>query len=91
MKGTIYTETLVHAAPRAFVNEAPYQLVIVDLEDGRRVTGRVEGERARIGDPVSLIEERNSVPFFRKEGGAPAGQVKDAEKVDPQEPVKELV
>jgi uncharacterized OB-fold protein len=65
MKGTIYTETLVYAAPAAFVNEAPYQLVIVTLEDGTRVTGRIDGERAAIDDPVELIEQRNGVPWFR--------------------------
>ena len=68
MKGTIYTETVVHAAPQAFVNDAPYQLVIVTLEDGGRVTGRIEGERVRIGDPVELAEHRDGVPFFRRAG-----------------------
>jgi len=65
MKGIVYTETVVHAAPREFVKEAPYQLVIVTLEDGTRVTGRVDGERVKIDDPVTLAEHRNGVPFFR--------------------------
>ncbi len=65
MTGTVYTETVVHAAPREFVKEAPYQLVIVTLEDNTRVTGRVNGERVHIGDPVKLVEHRNGVPFFR--------------------------
>jgi uncharacterized OB-fold protein len=65
MKGIVYTETVIHAAPREFVNEAPYQLVIVTLEDGTRVTGRVDGKRVKIDDPVTLTEHRNGVPFFR--------------------------
>ncbi len=65
MKGIVYTETVVRAAPREFVGEAPYQLVIVTLEDGTRVTGRVAGERVKIDDPVTLAEHRNGVPFFR--------------------------
>jgi uncharacterized OB-fold protein len=65
MKGTIYTETVVYAAPAAFVNEAPYQLVIVTLDDGTRVTGRIEGDRVSIDDPVELVEHRAGVPWFR--------------------------
>ncbi len=66
MTGTVYTETLIHSAPEAFVSEAPYQLIIVTLDDGTRVTGRVSGEAVSIDDPVLLAEERNGVPFFRK-------------------------
>jgi uncharacterized OB-fold protein len=42
-------------------------LAIVELDGGRRVTGRVAGERAQIGDRVQFAEFRNSVPFFRKQ------------------------
>ena len=66
MTGTVYTETLIHSAPEAFVSEAPYQLIIVTLDDGTRVTGRVSGESVSIDDAVFLAEERNGVPFFRK-------------------------
>jgi uncharacterized OB-fold protein len=65
--GTVYTETLVHAAPQQFVADAPYQLVIVNLESGGRITGRVvPGERVKIGDGVAFDGEREGVPFFRK-------------------------
>ena len=66
MRGTVYTETVVHAAPAAFVSEAPYQIVIVTLEEGKRVTGRVLGDRVQIDDPVEMVEERGGVPFFRR-------------------------
>ena len=66
MTGTVYTETLIHAAPQQFVAEAPYQLVIVTLDTGGRVTGRVSGARVNIDDRVELIEEKAGVPFFRK-------------------------
>jgi uncharacterized OB-fold protein len=66
MTGTVYTETLIHAAPREFVNEAPYQLIIVTLADGRRVTGRVDGDPVSIDDAVELTAEKNGVPYFRK-------------------------
>ena len=32
MKGTVYTETVVHSAPEAYVSEAPYQIAIIALE-----------------------------------------------------------
>ena len=66
MTGTVYTETLIHSAPEAFVSEAPYQLMIVTLDNGERVTGRVSGERVAIDDAVVLADERNGVPYFRK-------------------------
>ena len=66
MTGIVYTETLIHAAPREFVAEAPYQLIIVTLDDRKRVTGRSAGERLSIGDRVEMAEEKNGVPYFRK-------------------------
>ena len=64
--GIVYTETVVHSAPEAFVREAPYQTAIVTLDSGGRVTGRVDGDRVAIGDRVIEIEPRGGVPFFRK-------------------------
>jgi uncharacterized OB-fold protein len=63
---TVYTETVVHSAPAAYVSEAPYQIAIVTRDDGSRVTGRVLGERVAIGDAVELAETRDGVPYFRK-------------------------
>ena len=65
MTGTVYTETVVHAAPIQFANEAPYQLAIVTLESGARVTARILGDRVQIGDSVEFAEERDGVPFFK--------------------------
>jgi uncharacterized OB-fold protein len=69
--GTVYTETVVYSPPEAYVNDVPYQLAIIELPTGRRVTGRViasaEGERAHIGDRVQFAEFHNNVPFFRKQ------------------------
>jgi uncharacterized OB-fold protein len=66
MTGTIYTETVVHLAPEAFAKDVPYQVVIVALEDGSRVTGRILGERVAIDDHATQVELRDGVPFFRK-------------------------
>jgi uncharacterized OB-fold protein len=66
MKGVIYTETVVFAPPEQFAADAPYQLAIVALEDGKRLTARILGDRVAIGDAVELAETRNKIPFFHK-------------------------
>lgn len=65
MKGTVYTETVVHLAPEAFAADVPYQVAIVELEDGSRVTGRIQGGRVVIGDSVEQRESIGGVPWFR--------------------------
>jgi uncharacterized OB-fold protein len=64
--GTIYTETLIYAAPEQFVADAPYQLVIVALDEGKRLTARIAGDRVAIGDAVHFVEHRDGIPFFSK-------------------------
>jgi uncharacterized OB-fold protein len=66
MMGVIYTETVVHMAPPAFEKDVPYQVAIVTLETGKRMTARIEGARVAIDDRVVQVETRNGVPFFRK-------------------------
>jgi uncharacterized OB-fold protein len=64
--GIVYTETVVHAPPEQFVADAPYQLAIVTLEGGKRLTVRIISDRVVIGDRVDFVEERAGIPFFRK-------------------------
>jgi uncharacterized OB-fold protein len=56
---TVYTETVIRGA-------ADYQIAIVDVSEGVRVTGRIEGERVVIGDPVVELEAREGVRYFQK-------------------------
>ena len=48
--GRVYTSAVVHLAPERFAADVPYQVVIVALEGGGRVTARIEGERVAIDD-----------------------------------------
>jgi len=64
--GTVYTETVIFAAPEQFVKDAPYQLTIITLGNGKRLTARIDGERVQIGDKVSFAEYRDGIPFFKK-------------------------
>jgi uncharacterized OB-fold protein len=65
-RGVVYTETVIHLAPERFAADVPYQVIIVTLEDGSRVTARVEGEAVAIDDPVTEAGSRDGIPFFRK-------------------------
>ncbi len=63
--GTVYTETVVWSPPERYVNDAPYQIAIVDLGE-KRVTARILGDRVVIGDAVEFLESRDDVPYFRR-------------------------
>jgi uncharacterized OB-fold protein len=65
--GVVYTETVVHSPTPQYLNDVPYQLAIIELESGGKLTGRIDGERASIGDRVAFVEFRNEVAFFRKQ------------------------
>ena len=68
--GVVYTETVIFSPPEQFAADAPYQLAIIDLDSGGRKTVRVLGanpeDRARIGDRVRFVEERDGVAYYRR-------------------------
>ncbi len=63
-RGVVHSWTVAHHAFHpAFGGELPYTLVIVDLEEGPRVMGRLDPsalELLRIGLPVRLTFQRNA-------------------------------
>ena len=65
-KGVVYTETVIYSAPPAYLNEVPYQIAIIELENGRKMTARIVGDQVTIGDRVSFAEFRHEVPCFKK-------------------------
>ncbi len=68
--GVVYTETIIYSPPEQYAADAPYQIAIIDLAAGGRQTVRVLGkdpqDRARIGDRVLFVEERDGVSYYRK-------------------------
>jgi uncharacterized OB-fold protein len=64
--GVVYTETVVHLAPERFAADVPYQVVILKLDNGSRITARVDGERVAIDDPVVETGIRDGISFFQK-------------------------
>jgi uncharacterized OB-fold protein len=54
---TVYTETVIRGV-------VDYQIAIIDVSEGVRVTGRIEGDRVAIGDTVVELEARCGVRYF---------------------------
>jgi uncharacterized protein len=65
--GVVYSETVIHSAPEAFVRDAPYQVAIVDVDGGGRLSVRIPGERVAIGDRVVETGPVGGIPFFRRD------------------------
>ena len=57
MKATVYSVTTLHAAAEPFEAELPFQIAIVEFENGDRKTVRIEGPRVEIGDEVQRAGE----------------------------------
>ncbi len=64
--GTVYTDTVVFSAPDAFIDDVPYQIAMIDLDEGGRLTVRILGDNVSIGDRVIFAEFRNGVPCFTR-------------------------
>lgn len=55
-RGKLYAQTVIHAAPATFREEAPLRVGIVDLDEGLRVATRILDEpAAALADPVELV------------------------------------
>ena len=65
-RGVVYTETVVHLAPERFAADVPYQIIIAELDNGERVTARIDGTRVAIGDRVIELESRDGIPYFKR-------------------------
>ena len=42
-KGSLYTFTVIHVAAKRFLNDAPFVVGVVQLEEGPRITARIIG------------------------------------------------
>ncbi len=63
--GRIYSYTTIHVPPERFAAHAPYHIVLVDLDEGPRVTGRLlEGEPV-IAQRVELQRVDDSIYWFK--------------------------
>ena len=69
-RGSIAAFSIQHVPSDEFLNDAPYAYVVVDLEDGGRITGWMEQVRddseLSIGDPVHWVESYKPGIHFAK-------------------------
>ncbi|MEI7444863.1 MAG: OB-fold domain-containing protein [Burkholderiales bacterium] len=69
--GRLATWTTIRRAPTRFREDAPYEVAVVDLDAGLRVTGRLApGGSPAVGAPVRALA--GDGPFIRFELGDPA-------------------
>lgn len=63
----VYSVTKLHAAAEAFEKDLPFQVAIVEFQNGSRKTVRIQGADVEIDDIVAAIDERNGIWYFGKE------------------------
>ena len=70
-RDTIYSQTTLHMEAEPFEKDLPFQMAIIELEEGPRLTARIEGEPVAIGDSVQVTREADGVWFFTTLSSAP--------------------
>ena len=65
-RGRVYSCTTLHAAAEPFEKDLPFQLAIVELDEGARLTARIRGAGVHVDDAVRWVEERDGVHFFSR-------------------------
>ncbi len=72
--GRLATWTTIRRAPTRFRDEAPYEVAVVDLDAGLRVTGRLaRGASPEVGARVLALPSETPYPLFDvASGDAPA-------------------
>ena len=66
-RGSIYTHTTIWVAPEALKGQVPYDVAVIELEEGFKVTARVRRkseEPLRIGQQVGYLREDESGYWF---------------------------
>lgn len=66
--GSVYSVTSVVRPARQHREDAPFQVALVELDEGVRVLARIEGETVEIGDRVSFqpAASRPDLLVFRR-------------------------
>lgn len=62
--GTVYSYTTIYIAPETFAAQVPYHIVLVELDEGLRVTGRVTEGIPSIGQKVECNRIEDSIYWF---------------------------
>ncbi|KAF0817713.1 MULTISPECIES: Zn-ribbon domain-containing OB-fold protein [unclassified Cytobacillus] len=62
--GQIYSYTTIYAAPERLAADAPYHIILVDLDEGLRVTARLINGEPTINQKVKIYKFEDSVYWF---------------------------
>ncbi|SFA76091.1 hypothetical protein SAMN04488072_101441 [Lentibacillus halodurans] len=63
--GEVYSYTKIHAAPKDYADIAPYYIVLIDLDEGLRITGRYIGESVEINQKVKVDNVDKNAYIFK--------------------------
>lgn len=63
--GEVYSYTKIHAAPKDYANIAPYDIILVDLDEGLRITGRYTGKNVEINQKVQVDKVDKNAYIFK--------------------------
>lgn len=63
--GKVYSFTKIHISSEEFKHLTPYYIVVVDLDSGDRVTGRIK-EEILINEAVELLSYKEDVYTFSR-------------------------
>lgn len=65
-KGKVYSYTTVHVPPVELQDDAPYTIGLVDLDEGLRITVRLNltADQLEIGKKVAFIERKSKFMIF---------------------------
>lgn len=64
-EGTVFSFTRIHISSSEFTHLTPYTVALIDLNDGVRVTARLE-EEVQINDKVQCISNVANAYVFQK-------------------------
>jgi len=66
-RGSVDSFTTIWVAPEKFMDQVPYHVIVVTMEDGLRVTGRLGGpaEGLVLDAPVEFTEKNDIGYWFR--------------------------
>jgi uncharacterized protein len=64
-RGKVFSYTTIHISSPEYQHLAPYNVVLVELEEGLKLTGRMKAE-VKIEDKVKLSEKEDGAYIFEK-------------------------
>lgn len=69
LRGTVHSHTVIRVPDKKHAAKAPFVMLLVDVEGGKRVLGHFDGGTPpQIGSRVAADLSQQETPVFRTEG-----------------------